>query len=202
MIQSNTYSRFLGAGGIAIGVTAILGFIMQLLVMQGEVVLKEEVPPFEPDLWMKDKPLDIRPNQPVLPVRQQVVDTPPMALPPLDVVDPRAGSGYQPARPNANKDVLKPGQIVDRGSYPRFRTQQQWPRRALEKGISGWVAIGFTISATGSVKKPYVLGSSNSMFERYGLKAVSGYTYVPTIKQGRPVETPGQTIRLVWQISD
>jgi len=89
----------------------------------------------------------------------------------------------------------------DRGAYPKFRIQHQWPRRALDQGISGWVTIGFTITRAGSVREAYVIESSHKMFERNGLEAVSAYKYEPTIVQGRPIESSGQTVRVVWEIT-
>jgi NifU-like protein involved in Fe-S cluster formation len=40
------------------------------------------------------------------------------------------------------------------------------------------------------------------MFERKALKAVGSYKYEPTVVNGSAIPTCGQTIRLVWQISD
>ena len=130
-----------------------------------------------------------------------LISVPPMVS--VDPADPNPGAQFIPetsgARPTIGDPVL--GGMNDRGAYPKFRIQHQWPRRALDQGISGWVTIGFTITRAGSVREAYVIESSHKMFERNGLEAVSAYKYEPTIVQGRPIESSGQTVRVVWEIT-
>jgi periplasmic protein TonB len=200
MNTPSPYPRMLAAGGGAIFITACLVFIMQALVLRGDVVLQEEATIPDLDIWMEDKAPELRPDR-VVPVLTPIVAVPPMVRPPIADPRPNDGMGFEPegVRPTAGEPDIS--FIENRGAYPKFRIQHQWPRRALDQGISGWVTIGFTISTTGSVKDAHVIGSSHRMFERKGLDAVEAYKYEPTIVQSRPLESPGQTIRVVWEIT-
>ena len=86
---------------------------------------------------------------------------------------------------------------VDRGAYPRFRVQPQFPAQAPANG--GCVVVGFTITATGSVANAAVLDTSSRKFNTNALKAVNQFKYEPWISNGRPMATPNQSIRLVFQ---
>ena len=60
--------------------------------------------------------------------------------------------------------------------------------------------VQFTISTTGSVKDAVVVKSSNAMFERNALQAVSKWKYQPQIRGGKPAETAGQQIVLRFRM--
>ena len=87
--------------------------------------------------------------------------------------------------------------MENRGAYPRFRVQPQFPARAPANG--GCVVVGFTITATGSVANAAVLDTSSRKFNTNALKAVNQFKYEPWISNGRPMATPNQSIRLVFQ---
>ena len=85
---------------------------------------------------------------------------------------------------------------------PLFRIKPEWPRRALEVGRGGQAVIAFTIDAEGRVKDERILESEpGKMFDEYGLEAVRQFRFKPRIRDGEFVETPDQTIRLIWEIA-
>ena len=49
--------------------------------------------------------------------------------------------------------------------------------------------VQFTISTAGSIRDAVVLKSSDSVFERAALTAVSKWKYQPQMQEGKPVET-------------
>ena len=202
MIQTNPLPRLLGAGGGALVITAGIVFLMQALVPRGDLVLAEDHPRIDFKIWAEEDPgfkLPDRNNK--LPEKKDVMEKPDIVVTGPTIGDPGSGPYVGPTRGQADKPDLSPVPF-DRGAYPKFRVDHGWPSRALERGISGWVTIGFTISATGSVLDARVIESSHRMFEKHGLKAVSAYKYEPTIVNGRPVATTDQSINLVWEISE
>jgi protein TonB len=91
----------------------------------------------------------------------------------------------------------------DSDVVPIVRVNPQYPLRASEKGIEGWVAVEFTISKTGTVKNPRVIGSHpSSIFDREALKAIRKWKYNPKIEDGEPVERPGVKVKLTFELSD
>ena len=54
--------------------------------------------------------------------------------------------------------------------------------------------VRFTISTAGSVKDAAVVKSSNSVFERSALQAVSKWKYQPQMQEGKPAEAPDQQV--------
>jgi protein TonB len=90
--------------------------------------------------------------------------------------------------------------LTDRDPLPLVRIEPQYPQQARQRGLEGWVQIRFTISTAGSVKDAEVVKSSNSVFERNALQAVSKWKYQPQLKGGKPAETPGQQVVLRFRM--
>jgi protein TonB len=90
----------------------------------------------------------------------------------------------------------------DRDIIPLVRINPDYPPRALSRGIQGWVIVQFTISATGTVKDPTVVDSSNSIFNDAALKAISRWRYNPKVEEGVAVERVGVQTKLVFQLEN
>lgn len=87
------------------------------------------------------------------------------------------------------------------GEYlPIFRAPPVYPRRALDRGLCGWVEITYTVTSTGSVRDPAVLSSSSKTFERAALKAALKYKYKPRQVDGKGVDVPGVSVRIAFEI--
>jgi protein TonB len=91
----------------------------------------------------------------------------------------------------------------DSDVVPIVRVNPQYPLRASERGIEGWVEVEFTISKLGTVKDPTVRNSHpSSIFDRSALKAIRKWKYNPKIEDGEPVERPGVRVRLKFDLSN
>ncbi len=90
--------------------------------------------------------------------------------------------------------------LTDRDPLPLVRIEPQYPQQARQRALEGWVQVRFTISTAGSVKDAEVVKSSNSVFERNALQAVSKWKYQPQLKGGKPAETPGQQVVLRFRM--
>ena len=196
-------ARFGGAIGVSVVVTFALFFIMQFLVATGEMALSNG-DSFAPiDITMEEEEMSVQRKSRAKPKKQEVRKPPPPAKTRIATNVPNSG-------PTVEFDSGLGGDLqigigtaaLDRGAYPKFRVQQQYPRRAQERGIEGWVVVRFTITKTGGVKNAVVVESSSSLFERSALKAVSQYKYEPLVINGEPQESPNQHIRLVYEMAD
>jgi len=91
--------------------------------------------------------------------------------------------------------------------FPIVKVQPQYPRRALSRGMSGWVIVEFTVTAQGTVTDPFVVSNCgwikksriegkcednpNSVFDSAATKAAVKFKYQPKVIDGDPVATVG-----------
>lgn len=86
---------------------------------------------------------------------------------------------------------------ADADIVPLVRVLPQYPLRAEQRGIEGWVEVEFTISTAGTVKDPVVVAyQPSTIFNKSALRAIRRWKYNPRIEDGRPVERPGVIVRL------
>ena len=87
---------------------------------------------------------------------------------------------------------LGTGAGSDRGIVPLVRVDPDYPPRAKQQGLEGWVEVEFTITTAGTVADPRVVASDPPyVFDRATLRAVRRWRYNPKIVNGVPVERPG-----------
>jgi protein TonB len=169
-------------------------------------------------LWMfVDVPMDA--GNVATPIRieftRQRIDTPidikrderiTRELPPPVLQPPRIGPGdrgivrptpYEPPKFSAGE--LPRGRTIpgpDRDALALVRVQPDYPARALRSGIEGWVQVQFSITTTGAVKDPIVVGADpENMFETAALNAIARWRYQPKVEDGVAVERVGvQTV--------
>ena len=80
----------------------------------------------------------------------------------------------------------------DRDVIPLVRIAPDYPPRALNRGIEGWVLVQFTISANGSVTDAVVIDAEpKGTFDEAALKAIARWRYNPKVEGGEAVERVG-----------
>ena len=108
--------------------------------------------------------------------------------------------------PNLNEGANMEGGIdlsagSDADVMPLVRVAPQYPRRALSRGIEGWVEVEFTISKLGTVVNPQVTDADPpSIFDRAAIKAVQGWKYKPKIENGNAVERHGVRVVITFEL--
>ena len=86
---------------------------------------------------------------------------------------------------------------------PLVRVNPQYPMRAAQRGIEGWVEVEFTITPAGTVSDPVVIGAKpKGMFNRAALRAIRKWKYNPRMENGVAVERPGVKVRLTFELED
>jgi len=89
----------------------------------------------------------------------------------------------------------------DRDVIPLVRINPDYPQRALQRGLEGWVQVQFTITPTGTVKDPIVVDAMpKSVFDDAALKAIARWRYNPKVENGVAVERVGVQTRIVFQL--
>ncbi len=91
----------------------------------------------------------------------------------------------------------------DQDIVPIVRVNPQYPIRAADREIEGWVEVEFTISAAGTVKDPVVVAADpGSIFNRAALRAIRKWKYSPKIEDGVAVERPRVRVRINFDLED
>jgi protein TonB len=198
--------RHLTAGFLAIGVTFGLFYLMQALILGKDVKLGEAGGTMIDFVRLK-KDSELETKKRKMPEKKEPEEPPP----PPDLSMARSNKPNQEMGDMAfaiDVDVDVGGTNVaiaasDTDVVPIVRVQPQYPLRASERGIEGWVEVQFTISKLGTVKDPMVINSHpSSIFDRSALKAIRKWKYNPKIEDGEPVERPGIKVRLKFELSN
>ncbi len=84
---------------------------------------------------------------------------------------------------------------------PLIRTTPNYPSRALQRGLEGFVELSFTVDRFGSVVDPVVINAvPEGVFDRAALQSISRWKYSPAMNSGQPIETYDVRHRIVFQI--
>jgi protein TonB len=89
-----------------------------------------------------------------------------------------------------------------RDPQPIVRVPPQYPRRAAQDGIEGYVRVEFTITKEGRVTNPFVVESSHPIFEQPSLDAIVRWKYRPQMRDGKPIDVPGIQVMFEYTIED
>lgn len=101
----------------------------------------------------------------------------------------------------AKATAMGAGGGSDTDIVPLVRVDPEYPPRAQQQGIEGYVDVEFTISAVGTVKDPFVIGADPPfVFDRAALRAIRRWRYNPRIEAGSAVERSGVQVRLRFQM--
>lgn len=89
----------------------------------------------------------------------------------------------------------------DREAVPLVRVDPNYPPRAKQQGIEGYVDVRFTITPVGTVADAEVYRSKPAyIFDREAIRAVRKWRYNPKMVNGAPVARPDQLVRLEFEL--
>jgi len=88
------------------------------------------------------------------------------------------------------------------GDYlPIVKVQPIYPRRALERGIEGYVIVQFTVTKQGTTKDIKVVESHPpGVFDRAAVQAAAKFKYKPRVVDGQPIQVPGVKNKITFKI--
>ena len=89
------------------------------------------------------------------------------------------------------------------GEYlPIVKVAPVYPRRALSRGIEGYVIVEFTVTKQGTVRDPKVIKAEpESLFDRAAMDAALKFKYKPRVVNGEAVEVAGVQNKISFQIN-
>ena len=192
------------SGAFALGVTGLLLLGMTQLIATDYRAPPEELPPKVAAIHMPVMTPTVQQVEPV----SKPQDLPPLIEPvPVERnIDPTVVPvTFTP--PVVRGQKINPG-IVDSDPLPIYKPAPRYPRRALARGLEGYVVVEFTISKNGSVKNPRVVGgydfsgAPTEVFNHSALSAVERFKYRPTVVDGSPVEKHGVRNRITFKMAE
>ena len=88
------------------------------------------------------------------------------------------------------------------GEYlPIVKVQPIYPRRALSRGIEGYVIVQFTVTKQGTTKDIKIVESKPpGVFDRSAVQAAAKFKYKPRVVDGQPIEVPGVQNKITFEI--
>jgi len=195
---------FLVASGVTFGLFYLMQALISMGVAEAERVFAGHVIEFV--RLKRDSQLDLKKRH--LPDKAPPEEEPPP--PELDL--------SRPVRPDLDLDAMSIALAhqVDLGAGPDFgdmgsdqdivpivRVNPQYPIRAADRGIQGWVEVQFTISAAGTVKNPLVVDAEPAtVFNRAALRAIRKWKYSPKIEEGVAVDRSDVRVRLHFNLEN
>lgn len=89
------------------------------------------------------------------------------------------------------------------GEYlPIVKVAPVYPRRALQRGIEGYVIVEFTVDKTGAVKSPLVIEANpEGLFDRAAMDAALKFKYKPRVVNGEATEVSGVQNRITFEMN-
>jgi len=198
--------RLLIALLLSAAITLGLFYLMQSLIQMGGSALTE--PPQGNVLDFvrvkKDEAAQKKDRKPKKPPKPKE-PPPPMEQPQMDSPSPDADGGNFDFGADVSADVgLEGGLALESGDgeyLPIVKVAPVYPRRALSRGIEGYVIVEFVVGKQGSVRDPKVIESNpQGIFERAAMDAVLKFKYKPRMVNGEPAEVAGVQNRITFEI--
>jgi len=173
---------------IAVVVVFGLLFLMQFLI-KSELPPPEESGPQIADVWQEQREIEDQVRERRVEEIDQPEDPPPeIPKQDIDVEANIESMDLSGARVQANVDISLGGGFSDGDIIPLVAIQPDYPRRALSRGIEGYVVVSFVITTQGLTRDVQVVESTSSIFDRSALRAAERLKYRPRIVDGNPVE--------------
>jgi protein TonB len=200
--------RYSTAGLLALVVTLGIFFLMQSLIRSGSNELGDidATRIIEFVRLQRESELELKRRE--LPDHKPPEQPPPPDLDLSDVAKPRPGdlAGAVPVF-IPDVDLLggpELGEVPsDTEVVPLVRVSPQYPERARQRGIEGWVLVEFTVTKAGTVKDAVVIDADpKNYFERAARKAVLRYKYKPKVENGVAVDRPGIRVLVSFELED
>lgn len=199
--------RYLAAILAAAGITIGLFYLMQSLISGGEGVMSEPVRGSVLDFVRTPEPEQVQEKE-RKPERPPEPEQPPEDLPQPQMdtnVETDMGGSYDfSANVDAAADIGNGASLqASDGEYlPIVKVQATYPRRALQRGIEGYVVVEFTVTRQGTVRDPIVVQAEpQGIFEQSALDAVMKFKYKPRVIDGEPVEVEGVQNRMTFEMN-
>jgi protein TonB len=151
----------------------------------------------EPEVKKRELPDRAQPEKPPPPPEMELAQ----AEAPNALEIAAAMPAFEPEMDLAGPGGAGGAGVSDAEVVPLVRVSPQYPPRALQRGVEGWVHLRFTITEAGTVKDVAVVKAEPPhYFEEAAMNAVRKYKYRPKVVEGHAVERSGVEIILSFRL--
>jgi protein TonB len=136
---------------------------------------------------------------------------PPPDEPPPDAPDPTFDSNVESVGVDiggvgmdANLDISGQGGFSADGEYlPIVKVAPVYPRRAVTRGIEGYVLLEFTVTKQRTVEGPGVVEADPpGIFDRAAMQAALKFKYKPKVVNGEPIDVAGVRNLITFELTE
>ncbi|MCW8878349.1 MAG: TonB family protein [Kangiellaceae bacterium] len=199
--------KYVNAVVIALVVTAALFFTMRALIESGDASFEEKRERRQLDFVevQRDESIQKKDRKPKKPPKPE--DTPPpLEQPQMESADlDTSGSALTFAASLSVDTGLDGGLALDSGDgeyLPIVKVAPIYPRRALSRGIEGYVIVEFTVTKLGAVRNPVVVEAQpQGVFDQAAKDAAKKFKYKPRVIDGVATEVAGVQNKITFKMN-
>ena len=192
--------------GIGLGalVTFALFFLMQAIIATNEANLDEGVKGKLLDFvrLQDDQEIETKQRKPKPPPPP---DEPPPDMPKPDFEASDISQGVDIGAVSVDVSLsVEGGGFSSDGEYlPIVKVNPQYPRRALTRGIEGYVILEYVVTKIGGVRDPVVIEAKPpGIFNRAAINAAMKYKYKPKVVNGEAIDVAGVKTRIIFELTE
>ncbi|MEF2507513.1 energy transducer TonB [Vibrio mimicus] len=202
--------RLILASPIALAVTLALFSLMAWMVDNGGKSIPKPTSTLSFTMVMAEQEQDVQRRQRSIPEQPQVPQVPTQAPARSEQTAAMDVSSFNPLV-DLNLSTAIEGVAVNAPQFGEFSVNQQvmplhrvepnYPAKALQRGVEGYVTLRFNIDELGKTRDIEVVDSNpKRYFEREAMLALRNWKYQPKIVDGKAVVQTGLTVRLEFKL--
>ncbi|HHI5409270.1 TPA: energy transducer TonB [Vibrio metoecus] len=202
--------RLILASPIALAVTLALFSLMAWMVDNGGRSIPKPTAALSFTMVMAEQEQDVQRRQRSVPEQPQVPQVPTQAPARSEQTSAMDVSSLNPLV-DLNLSTAIEGVAVNAPQFGEFSVNQQvmplhrvepnYPAKALQRGVEGYVTLRFNIDELGKTRDIEVVDSNpKRYFEREAMLALRNWKYQPKIVDGKAVVQTGLTVRLEFKL--
>ncbi|HGH6015458.1 TPA: energy transducer TonB [Vibrio mimicus] len=202
--------RLILASPIALAVTLALFSLMAWMVDNGGKSIPKPTSTLSFTMVMTEQEQDVQRRQRSIPEQPQVPQVPTQAparseqTAAMDVssLNPMVDLNLSTAIEGVAVNAPQFGEFsVNQQVMPLHRVEPNYPAKALQRGVEGYVTLRFNIDELGKTRDIEVVDSNpKRYFEREAMLALRNWKYQPKIVDGKAVVQTGLTVRLEFKL--
>ncbi|EEY44124.1 energy transducer TonB [Vibrio mimicus] len=202
--------RLILASPIALAVTLALFSLMAWMVDNGGKSIPKPTSTLSFTMVMAEQEQDVQRRQRSIPEQPQVPQVPTQAparseqTAAMDVssLNPMVDLNLSTAIEGVAVNAPQFGEFsVNQQVMPLHRVEPNYPAKALQRGVEGYVTLRFNIDELGKTRDIEVVDSNpKRYFEREAMLALRNWKYQPKIVDGKAVVQTGLTVRLEFKL--
>ncbi|PAR31308.1 energy transducer TonB [Vibrio metoecus] len=202
--------RLILASPIALAVTLALFSLMAWMVDNGGKSIPKPTAALSFTMVMAEQEQDVQRRQRSVPEQPQVPQVPTQAparseqTAAMDVssLNPLVDLNLSTAIEGVAVNAPQFGEFsVNQQVMPLHRVEPNYPAKALQRGVEGYVTLRFNIDELGKTRDIEVVDANpKRYFEREAMLALLNWKYQPKIVDGKAVVQTGLTVRLEFKL--